>query len=53
MVKLWINKNGKELKSSVVTVKRGEFQKYWNILIDKAGGMWNGKDSFTIGSIEV
>ena len=41
-----IKKNGLILKFK--TVKESELKKTWNRMIDTAGGLWNGTDTFTV-----
>lgn len=46
MVTIKILKNGNLIKQ--FTCPKKMLQKYFNLAYDIAGGMWNGKDEFTV-----
>ena len=46
MVQVQTLKNGNLVKQFTCPAKMQ--QKYFNLAIDMAGGMWNGKDKFTV-----
>jgi hypothetical protein len=49
--KIYITKNGKEIKSK--TVNHTDYQKNFDEMFDFAGGLWNELDKIKVGSKKI
>ena len=52
IIRISILKNGKGIRQFTCYNKKMA-ENYWNYAIDLAGGMWNGKDEFTVITKEI